>query len=298
MNDDFARRRINVGQFASLSRQAASGPRSIALTSIGHILLAEDNPISQVVSRAMVETLGFHVDVVANGSEAVRAATSSAYQAILMDCQMPLLDGYQATREIRRIEGAKRRTPILAITALPARSASRHCLATGMDDFVTKPLSIEALAGVLRRWTSCTTGPGISIHPTTPSGVEGDVVATPSTWAVLDLNVLNRLGGLGRARGEDLADRLTALFYTDAVAQLVAMHQALASSDCGAMVLSAHILGGSGADLGAVLLSRLCVTLATDAHEGDLVDAKMQLEAIEGEIGRVRIALAAWSTTR
>ena len=129
----------------------------------GRVLLAEDHPVNQRVATAMLESLGFHVDVVADGAEAVKAATLTPYRAILMDCQLPVLDGYQATREIRRLEGTSRRTPIIAVTASPMNLDQQRCLAAGMDDYLTKPLSLKALAAVLARSAPDGSGPAIAV---------------------------------------------------------------------------------------------------------------------------------------
>lgn len=123
------------------------------------VLLAEDNPVNQRVASAMLENLGFQVDVVADGAQAVQAAASTSYQAILMDGQMPVLDGYQATTEIRRLSQGSRRTPIIAVTGSAMKSDQQRCLAAGMDDYLAKPLNLNTLADILRRWTSDASDP-------------------------------------------------------------------------------------------------------------------------------------------
>lgn len=108
--------------------------------------------MNRMVATAMLERLGFHVDVAVDGVEAVEAARLTRYRAILMDCQMPKLDGYDATRQIRSLQTDARRTPIVAVTASAMKSDPPRCLAAGMDDYLTKPLSLEALAAMLDRW--------------------------------------------------------------------------------------------------------------------------------------------------
>lgn len=135
----------------------------------GRILLAEDNPVNQRVATAMLARLGFGVDVVGDGAEAVKAATSTPYQVILMDCQMPVLDGYRAASEIRRLEAGSVHTPIIAITAAAMKSDNQRCLDAGMDDYLTKPLSLATLAAALARWATDGSGPAGADEPTEPS---------------------------------------------------------------------------------------------------------------------------------
>ena len=116
------------------------------------LLVAEDNHINQVVAVTMLNRLGYSVDVAQNGREAVKMATRNDYDAILMDCQMPELDGYDATREIRRGEDAGRRTPIIAMTAHSMVAEREKCLKAGMDDFISKPVRLPALEAILTRW--------------------------------------------------------------------------------------------------------------------------------------------------
>jgi PAS domain S-box-containing protein len=118
----------------------------------GCLLLAEDNLVNQQVARRMLEKLGFAVTVVSNGEDAVAAASSGAWDAILMDCQMPVMDGFEATAAIRELEAAGRRVPIIAITAEALAGDRERCLRAGMDDYVSKPVRGEQLQAVLDRW--------------------------------------------------------------------------------------------------------------------------------------------------
>jgi signal transduction histidine kinase/DNA-binding response OmpR family regulator len=121
-----------------------------------NVLLAEDNEVNQKVARRMLNNLGYRVDVVSNGREAINAWAGGSYDLILMDCQMPELDGYEATREIRRREGAERHIPIVALTAHAMSDAELACRAAGMDDYVTKPIDRERLTNCLQHYLGAT----------------------------------------------------------------------------------------------------------------------------------------------
>ncbi len=118
----------------------------------GRILVADDNIINQRVATKMLEKLGWHVDVVANGEEAVAALSRSDYRLVFMDCQMPEMDGFSATQAIRDLEGAIRHTPIIAMTANAMEGDREKCLAAGMDDYLAKPITITTLKTMLARW--------------------------------------------------------------------------------------------------------------------------------------------------
>jgi CheY-like chemotaxis protein len=131
--------------------------------SAGNILLVEDNKVNQMVGSKVLQNLGYRYDIANNGLEAVRAFEAGSYDAVLMDCQMPEMDGYEATGAIRRIEAdtdAVRRTPIIAMTAAAMEGDREACLAAGMDDFITKPVRLEIVATVLARWVAASQAAG------------------------------------------------------------------------------------------------------------------------------------------
>jgi CheY-like chemotaxis protein len=116
------------------------------------VLVAEDNAVNQKVAVRMLERLGLRVDVAANGIEALQMLEIAPYAIIFMDCQMPDMDGYAATQEIRRRETSSQRVVIVAMTAEAMAGARETCLAAGMDDHITKPVRLEGLVGALQRW--------------------------------------------------------------------------------------------------------------------------------------------------
>jgi len=117
-----------------------------------HVLLVEDNLVNQKVAGRMLERLGCRIQIAANGKEAVEMLDQFDYQAILMDCQMPEMDGFEATEEIRRRQGSQRHTPIIAMTAHALAGDRERCLEAGMDDYLSKPIRLQDLESTLRRW--------------------------------------------------------------------------------------------------------------------------------------------------
>ena len=116
------------------------------------ILVVEDSPVNRLVTVHVLERCGFRVHVVNDGREALEALSSQTYASVLMDCQMPEVDGYEATRELRRREGDGPRTPVIAMTAHAMTGDRERCLEAGMDDYVAKPVRSQTLVEVLERW--------------------------------------------------------------------------------------------------------------------------------------------------
>lgn len=124
------------------------------------MLVAEDNAINQKLAVLQVQKLGYRVDVAANGHEAVAAVARGSYAAVLMDCQMPDLDGFGASRAIRAMEQGAQRVPIIAMTANAMQGDREACFAAGMDDYITKPARLDTLRVVLARWVETPQGVG------------------------------------------------------------------------------------------------------------------------------------------
>ena len=125
----------------------------------GRVLVVEDNTVNQIVAVRLLQNLGYKCDVAANGVEAIQALLSLPYDVVLMDCQMPELDGFQATLRIRELEKTgelQTHIPIIGLTANAMQEDRERCARAGMDDYVTKPVSVEQFARVLRRWAKKT----------------------------------------------------------------------------------------------------------------------------------------------
>lgn len=116
------------------------------------LLVAEDSLVNQKLALAMLSKIGYEADVAVNGREAVEAVSRQQYAAVLMDCQMPEVDGYEATRQIRRTEEEGFRIPIIAVTAAAMEGEREKCFAAGMDDYISKPVKLQELETVLGKW--------------------------------------------------------------------------------------------------------------------------------------------------
>jgi signal transduction histidine kinase/ActR/RegA family two-component response regulator len=132
----------------------------------GLVLVVEDSPVNRVVAGRVLERCGFTAHVVNDGREALQALAARSYDAVLMDCQMPEMDGYEATKELRRRESGIRHTPVIAMTAHAMTGDRERCLASGMDDYLTKPVRSQMLAEVLRRWIDAADAPAADVVST------------------------------------------------------------------------------------------------------------------------------------
>ena len=277
----------------------------------GRILLAEDNLVNQRVAIAMLSSVGYDVETVGNGTAAVSEAMANEYDVILMDCQMPGMNGYDATAAIRALEGSGRHTPIVALTA-GARTEDRdRCLAGGMDDYLSKPISKVDLLAMVASYTEesprSIKAPGTEVVGTragevqTPIRAEdGRSVASPGSTGhgaivtdqpILDTTILDQLDQLGVRTGESLVEALTAQFLLDADVQMSELANAVATGDSDLLVRSAHQLRGASANMGAAGLAGLCATFDSQQADRARVQDESVLASISSELVRVRNAL-------
>jgi len=250
-----------------------------------HVLVVEDNIVNQKVAAGMLERLGYRVDVAANGIEAVDALERVPYALVLMDCQMPEMDGYEATAEIRRRqEGGGRRTPIIAMTAGAMRGDEERALAAGMDEFVTKPVKMADLGAVVRRWVD-----GAAAADAGPAAVDDDA----GDDAVLDPEILAGLRGLERGGRAGALDELVELFLDTAREKVKALRAAVDVDDTAEVLRVAHSLKGSSANLAATGMAAIAVQLEVAARAGDTAATGEGVTLLETEMERVDAALRA-----
>jgi CheY-like chemotaxis protein len=253
----------------------------------GDILVVEDNLINQQVALGILQIQGYRVTVANNGREALDAYAQGAFDLILMDCQMPEMDGFEATVQIRRREQSSggRRVPIVALTANAMAQDREECLNAGMDDHLAKPFSMQTMQEMLDRW----------MPQTTPKPLPVAVPAAPEpadAAEVLDRRVLDQLGALRMNGKPDLLARTIKLYLVESPKLMQKLKQAALANDAPQIVRSAHSLKSSSANVGATLLSRYCADLETSARRADTEEARNIFAGIESEHARVQSALS------
>ncbi|HEY1013288.1 MAG TPA: response regulator, partial [Herpetosiphonaceae bacterium] len=250
------------------------------------VLIVEDNPVNQHVVRLHLQKLGYQTAVAQDGEEAVAAIAAAAYDLILMDCQMPRMDGFTATRHIREAElAAGGHVPIVAMTAHAMAGDREACLAAGMDDYLSKPITAAVLRATLRRWL-----PDAAPEPP-PGPAEPGAPPPGLTPAELDGAVLEGLRELNSDDEPDIVTMLIEIFFNSAPALLAQIREQAARQDGPALEIAAHSLKGSASNLGARELARLCKDLEYAGRDGRFELVPAQLVAAEREFARVRLAL-------
>jgi len=252
----------------------------------GHALVAEDNPVNQIVVQEMLAGLGLTCTIADNGQKAIEAAEHHRFDLILMDCQMPVLDGYVATARIRALEGETKHTPIIALTANAFAEDRQRCLDAGMDDYLTKPVSMNALEATISHWIGRQDG-------TPPS--ESGAAKSPTTSVVraLDLRVL---GHLAEQISSPATRRIVQAYLDTAPALRAKLQESTQRADLATFRTTVHALKSSSRAVGALVVAELAAQAETLARHGDAQawSAGDQLEQALDEACR---ALAAYLVT-
>ena len=255
------------------------------------LLLADDNTNNRDVARWQLDKLGCATDAVVNGREALEAMTRTPYDLVLMDCRMPEMDGYEATRQIRRHEGSARHTKIVAMTAHALAEDSKKCLAAGMDDYITKPVRLETLAGAIRRALSAPVDPSAALpDPATAPASNGSVAFGEAP--AIDAAAMASLHAKG-----DLLKRLIKIFNQEVPEQLEQIARSLTQHDTANAALIAHNLKGTAATFGAARMREFASEIERTADAGETERAAAGLERLRDECERVQQALEAEQTT-
>ncbi len=256
-------------------------PKSASLDTplLGTVLLVEDNPVNQKVAQAMLAKLGMPVVVANNGQEAVEMVKDRAFDLILMDCQMPVMDGYEATTAIRAMPGGRgEKLPIIALTANAMQGDRQKCLDAGMDDFLSKPYSLLQLKMTLLRWLSMVAQDRDEVDALQPA--QPFSVAPTSA---INLNVLESLRELDPEGGMGLAHEIMHTFLKSAQQRVDHIELAIASGDSKMLGQAAHALKSGTANVGAETLSGLYKQLEKLGREQRIDEARDLLDEVRLE---------------
>jgi CheY-like chemotaxis protein len=233
------------------------------------ILVAEDNTVNQKVAVRMLERLGYRADIAGNGIEAVSAVSLIPYDIVLMDCQMPEMDGFEATCHIRTMNGTARHTTIVAMTANALEGDKEKCLAAGMDDYIAKPIRQTELAGIIDRWLSRTQP--VEVNSAKPTG----------TGELLDESALQDLEGLASEDDPDFVEQLLRIFVLEAPCRIGEIRRAAGMGDSREVQKTAHLLKGTCKQLGLIALATLCQEFEDEGRAGDSHTCKERVAILE-----------------
>jgi signal transduction histidine kinase/HPt (histidine-containing phosphotransfer) domain-containing protein/ActR/RegA family two-component response regulator len=268
-------------------------PRDSLLKMNARILLAEDNPVNQEVILEMLLLLGCETRLVSDGHQAVNAMSDQPYDLILMDCQMPEMDGYRATRNIRLLEKEKgmNPTPIIATTAHAMQGDREKCIQAGMNDYLCKPFSLEQLQRTICNWT----GFQIQVEapaPTTTPVIPSSTALPIATDNCLDRTVLEDIQKLSQG-STDLLKKVLGKFLQSTPARIADIGRGIRENHPETVFQATHSLKTASAMVGAGTLSDLNKNLEMNAYQGTIpLDASEQLASIESEYQRVAAAIA------
>jgi len=273
--------RAALGREAALPAAEAPARRGVEPLRPGiRVLLAEDNSVNQEIASRQLAKLGVEVAVVSNGRAALDALARASYNVVLMDCQMPEMDGFAATAEVRRRElGTDRHTPIIAMTASALAGDRERCLRAGMDDYLSKPVKLEKLREVLAHWA------GVQAAPSTPGA------AVEATGEAVDLGALEELRSYQLEGETDALDHLITKFLDSARDECAEARAALSRGDPETLRRAVHRLKGSSGMFGARRLSALSARIEELSSRHTLGEAVPLVDELEQELERVALVL-------
>jgi PAS domain S-box-containing protein len=303
-------------------------PTTAESTPAGHpwrVLVAEDNPTNQKVALSMLKRLGYRADAVANGREALKALQMLPYDLVLMDVQMPEMDGLEATRRFRSLEsGAARHLPIIAMTAHASTSDRDRCLEAGMDDFVTKPVQRDSLGRILaaRLVSAVQPGAGGAGNPAAATAADIDAASTghpgaadqvaPAPATAVPASAAEDAAVAASAAGaedrftvatmvarldndEEIAKEIAGIFVESSRALFAELADAIPQGDPELLRARAHSIKGSAGNIGANHLHDVAAAVEQAGKDCNLTEAERLLPALRASLEEVNAVLDAWS---
>ena len=243
----------------------------------GRVLVVEDQPLNREVAIGMLSSLGLEVETAHHGQQALDILEARSFDTILMDCEMPVMDGFSATRALRAREHGGQRIPIIALTADVTSAGRTACLAAGMDDHLAKPFRREALHGMLARWLA---GPKPAQSPL--------IAAPPACAPLLDGATLDALRSLPRSGPKNMLTHIGELYLLDSRNLLVTIEQSLEAGNGADLARAAHAWRSYNGNVGANSLAQLCRELEDAARSGNFSAARATYAEIQALHHRVR----------
>ena len=253
------------------------------------ILLAEDNATNQIVALKTLDKMGYRADAVCDGAEAIRALQTSPYDLVLMDIQMPGMDGFEATKRIRdaNTPGLNHAVPIIAMTAHAMKGDREKCLAAGMDGYVSKPISPAELAKAIEAQLLRVGPPALAANASEP---KADAPRTKETQP--DALLFDKTAALARVGGdESVLNEILDVYLEDALAQIAFLEQAAANGDAEAVRSRAHSLKGASGNVGAMAMQTLAAQIETAGRQGELERAKSLIPSAQEQYKKLRAIL-------
>lgn len=268
---------------------------------LARILLAEDHHVNQEVAQAMLGNLGYRTEIAQNGQEALAMWETMPVDLILMDCQMPIMDGYTATRSIRMREAqlGKGRTPIVALTANAVTGDREKCLEAGMDDYLSKPFKASQLAPLLERWlpehvrASAQPAGTSGSAPATLLATSGNTHTQERSGGAIDEQALSAIRACQPPGAPNLLNKIIALYLKDSPLLIDGLRTAIAAADADAVFKAAHALKNISANLGAQQVAEFSRQLEALGRSGDVAGAGALIEQLQREHIRARDSLVA-----
>lgn len=268
--------------------QNASSNQSAAIDrkKQARILIAEDNSTNQLVISSIIKKLGYKADIVANGLESLTAAQEKQYDLIFMDCQMPQMDGYEATRRIREQKNGKTQhdLPIIAMTAFAMQGDRDKCLQAGMNDYLSKPVQPQALAQMLNLW--------LKDLPNSSCDIKESPCALLHSQNVSEVTCFDERALLDRCMDDkDLCAELINLFIDDFSAGLESLKQIIAQGDSSSIFQRAHTIKGSAANIAANQIREIALAMESAGKRGELSPCVELLPHLERAFEEFKVAV-------
>jgi CheY-like chemotaxis protein len=273
-------------------------PRPQSRSRVQRVLLAEDNPVNVEVAKAMLESLGLAAHCARNGEEALQLVRGGDYDIVLMDCQMPVMDGFAATGEIRRDEreaGRSRSLPVIAITANALQGDREACLAAGMDDYLSKPFTQQQLAAVIGRWIAMPLVATVH-HDDERPRLPPESVELIHRDDIINRAALDNIRALSREGGDALVQKVIAAYVDDTPQHLQTLRRAIAGADATSVRKVAHSLKSASANVGAQKLAQLAREMehlgradTTEGASGILTDMEQEFQAVRHSLAALLV---------